>query len=641
MTWPLLTVMSRDIPWDLGDSVLNCWILQWGADHALRFLRGDFGAFTGYFNANIFYPAPLTFAYSEHLTAQVIQILPVYAVTGNIVLCYNLVFVSTFVLSGLGTYLLVRELTGSTRAAFIAGLFYAFAPYRIGQFSHVQVLSAQWMPFVLYGFRRYFHTRGRLALAGAAAALVAQNWSCGYFLLYFAPFVAAYVLFELVERGLWREIRVWIELGLAALVVAAATFLLLQPYLELRALGFGPRPFGEVLHFSADVFSYWTAHGAQHAWGNVARAFPKAEGDLFLSVTPLVLALVGLAAHSMRVWRNSAVLPGGDAAVTPALWRRVVIVVATLLLVSQVVAFVVILFTGGFDIQIFSVVLRVRNLARAFRLAALVAGVLLVMSRRARNVARGVPRSLVAFSAAAFVAAFLLSLGPIIFSKGMRIAGDGPYWWLYDNVPGYDGLRVPARVAMIVTLFLAVLGGYGAAVVERWFTRGRATAIVLALGVIFLAESTAAPVEMNGTWGPADLNRPPARLLTGKELPPVYDAIRALPASAAIIEFPFGDEQHDLRYMVASASHWRPLVNGYSGGAPASYYLNKSALMKVLVQPELAWTILRRTGASYAVVHEAIYLNGVGPKISAWLRAHGAREIGWFGSDRLFELPSR
>jgi hypothetical protein len=77
----------------------------------------------------------------------------------------------------------VRELTGSARAGFVAGLLYAFAPYRIGQFSHLQVLSSQWMPFALYGFRRYFDTRRAWPLAGAAFALVLQNWSCGYFLI--------------------------------------------------------------------------------------------------------------------------------------------------------------------------------------------------------------------------------------------------------------------------------------------------------------------------------------------------------------------------------------------------------------------------------------------------------------------------
>ena len=163
--------MTRDIPWDLGDSLLNAWILAWDADHLLRFLGGDVDAIRNFWNANIFYPEPLTLAYSEHLFAQAVQILPIYALTGNIILCYNLLFLSTFVLSGLGMFLFVREITGSARAGLVAGLIYAFAPYRVPQFSHLQVISSQWMPFVLYGLRRYFVTRRITPLVGAGAAL--------------------------------------------------------------------------------------------------------------------------------------------------------------------------------------------------------------------------------------------------------------------------------------------------------------------------------------------------------------------------------------------------------------------------------------------------------------------------------------
>ena len=59
-------------------------------------------------NANIFHPDPLALALSEHLFGQTLQVLPVYWVTGNIILCYNLLFISTFALSGFGTYLLVQ-----------------------------------------------------------------------------------------------------------------------------------------------------------------------------------------------------------------------------------------------------------------------------------------------------------------------------------------------------------------------------------------------------------------------------------------------------------------------------------------------------------------------------------------------------
>ncbi len=42
-----------------------------------------------------------------------------------------------------------------------------------------------------------------------------------------------------------------------------------------------------------------------------------------------------------------------------------------------------------------------------------------------------------------------------------------PLRLLYDYVPGFNGVRVPARYAMIAGLFLAVLAGYGARVLSQ------------------------------------------------------------------------------------------------------------------------------------------------------------------------------
>jgi len=679
MTWPLATGLARDIPWDLGDSVLNCWILQWGADHWLRVLGGDLGAFRGYFNANIFYPEPLTLAYSEHMTAQVVQILPVYALTRNIVLAYNLLFLSTFVLSGLGAFLLVRELTGSARAGFVAGLLYAFAPYRIGQFSHLQVLSSQWMPFALYAFRRYFDSRRVWPLAGAAVALVAQNLSCGYFLVYFAPFVAAYVIYEIASRGRWRDVRMWGELGAAAAAVAAVTVPLLLPYVALRERGFGPRPFGEVTYYSADVYSYLTAHGAQSFWGAIMRAFPKSEGDLFPSVVPVVLALVGVAAHARVTW---AVTRSRGADPTAPWWRRVLIYAAAIVLAWLAWSALVILARNGLDWQLGPLTLRVHNLARALRTAALAAVVLAVFSPRARSFMRGVPTSALAFYVAAALAAFWLSLGPIIYSKGLRIDGDGPYWWLYLHMPGFDGLRVPARMGMLVALFLAVLGGYGAAAIERLIRgapfgsaqgnnaprlrredeatalRGREDApeapragwrhrwrldrsaiVLVSASLLFLVESTSAPIELNGTWNVGGLKAAPVPVIAADGPPAIYRAVRTLPAQAVLVEFPFGEEQYELRYMLYSAEHWRPLLNGYSGGFPPSYAVNRAGLGRVLEDPDTGWRLLATSGATHAIVHEGIYLDGNGARVSGWLRAHGARQVAAYGEDMLFELP--
>jgi hypothetical protein len=43
---------------------------------------------------------------------------------------YNVLMIGSFVLSAVATWLLVARLTGSARAAFVAGLLYGFHPFR-------------------------------------------------------------------------------------------------------------------------------------------------------------------------------------------------------------------------------------------------------------------------------------------------------------------------------------------------------------------------------------------------------------------------------------------------------------------------------------------------------------------------------
>jgi hypothetical protein len=92
LTWPLVTGLGSDVPGDFGDSLLNMWILAWGAEHLPSLLTGGL-SWSQFWDANIFHPSPLALSLSEHLFGQVLQILPVYWLTGNIILCYNLLFV--------------------------------------------------------------------------------------------------------------------------------------------------------------------------------------------------------------------------------------------------------------------------------------------------------------------------------------------------------------------------------------------------------------------------------------------------------------------------------------------------------------------------------------------------------------------
>ena len=179
-TWPIVNGIARDLPGDLGDPAFVTGVLAWGSDHWMALFTGDIRAASTFWDAPIFYPERVATTYSEHLALHSLLTLPVYAVTRNPVLCYNLWFLATFFFSAFGMYLLVRDLTGHAGAAFVAGLAFGFAPYRISTLAHLQVLSTHWMPFVLLGLRRYLQTRNTDPLLWSGAALWAQNLSSGY-----------------------------------------------------------------------------------------------------------------------------------------------------------------------------------------------------------------------------------------------------------------------------------------------------------------------------------------------------------------------------------------------------------------------------------------------------------------------------
>jgi hypothetical protein len=291
MSWPLVTGLGRDLPGDLGDPAFVTGVLAWASDHWLALGRGDVSAASRFWDAPIFYPERIATAYSEHFALHALLTLPVYAVTRNAILCYDLWYLTTFWLSAFAMFLLVRDLTGSRGGAFVAGLAFGFAPYRVATLAHLQVLSTMWMPLVLLGVRRYLATRNSNALVAAGAALWAQNLSSGYYMIFFGPFVALYAVVELATRRLLRDWRVWRDLAATAIVALAATLPFAAPYLTRG--GTGGRTRSEVVMFSADLLSWVTASPFLNLWGRL-QTFPKFEGSLFPGVTIVAAALAGV-----------------------------------------------------------------------------------------------------------------------------------------------------------------------------------------------------------------------------------------------------------------------------------------------------------------------------------------------------------
>jgi hypothetical protein len=627
LTWPLVTVLNVALPQDLGDPLINCWALAWDSDHLLRILGGQKGALSLLWHANIFHPEPYTLAYSEHLVGEAVQVLPVYAWTRNVVLCYNLLFLSTFVLSGLGVFLFVREICGREGPALLAGLVYGFLPYRVDHFVHLQVLSSQWMPVVLWGLVRYLDRgRGR-ALIGAAGAWLLQGLSCGYYLLFFPPFLGLFVLFELHRRERLLDGRVWRHLAACAVAVTVMTAPFMIPYARLRATGELRRSLTEVASYSADVQSYVSADEGLRFWGPRLRGIDRNELQLFPGLTPLSMCLVGLALGVAR-WRRER--PDSRRALT-ATGRTPLArgLTPALLGASALCALLAVLAAIGcpFALSLGFVDVTVRSPTRAALLAAAAFVAAWLRSSSLRHTTAALSRSRWVFFVLSALLAVWLSFGPVVHNGGSPTPAFGLYRVLFEHVPGFDGARVPARMAMLAGLFLAVLTGLAAAEMQRRLK----TALVWVIpGLVFVLEASAAPIPTYVVRGP----EAPAAFAS----PSVYDAVERLPADAVLVELPFGDPYDEVTYMFRSTQHWRPLINGYSSAEPSRYRALARALGHPLTEPETAWAALLASGATHAIVHEGRWQGQKGARLSAWLEAHGSLRLSRVREDTLWRL---
>jgi hypothetical protein len=161
-------------------------------------------------------------------------------------------------------------------------------------------------------------------------------------------------------------------------------------------------------------------------------------------------------------------------------------------------------------------------------------------------------RSRLLFYAAATVTMFVLSLGPEPRFLGAAFLPQAPYAWLM-RLPAFDGLRVPARFAMLAVLCLSVAAALAFA---------RLTAPARGLARILAATVVAGGILMDSWVAGLGLPAVPVRV----------PLLERLPAqTTAVIELPAGELLTDLAAVYRSMYHGHPVVNGYSGYFPPHY----------------------------------------------------------------------
>ena len=210
------------------DTNLFLWTLSWDA-HA--FVRQPFTLF----DANIYYPARLTLAYSENLIGSAMLAAPVLWVTDNPVLAMNVVALLASVLCGLGTYMLARQVGVSAAGATLSGLVFAFSPPRFLRLDQLHLATMQWIPFGLAALHAYFDKGRAPALRLAAACFTLQALSSGHGAVFMTLSLAGLVAFEM-SRGapvaLGRRAR---DLGWAGALLLAPAAIVLVPYQRVQA----------------------------------------------------------------------------------------------------------------------------------------------------------------------------------------------------------------------------------------------------------------------------------------------------------------------------------------------------------------------------------------------------------------------
>ncbi len=308
LTYPLAFKIDRVGRVDSGDGQFSIWNVAWVA-HSLV-TRPD-----RLFDANIFYPHRNALAFSEaNLVAGTLAV-PAYWLTGNPYLAHNSVVLLGFVLSVIGTYLLVRYLAGHRGAAAVAAITYAFCPFVFARQAHIQLLLIFTLPFVLLALHVFIDRLSIPAMCALAAALAVAALSCGYYGIFAGLITALGLAWFGLSRGLWRRLRFWLLSAGAALLSLLAVAPFLRHYLWL---GVGTenafRSLAENVRYSADWLAYLTAGGWGDRW--MMETWGRGNEVLFPGFVALGLGLAGMAvglAACIRRFRAAA-----QAATAPA-----------------------------------------------------------------------------------------------------------------------------------------------------------------------------------------------------------------------------------------------------------------------------------------------------------------------------------
>src|SRR5688572_17862528 len=180
-TWPMALEPGRYSRNDNADTELNEWILAWVA-HQLP--RDPLHLF----EANIFYPAHDSLAFSEPLIVPALMGAPMAWTGASPVLVHNIVLIAGLALTAFAGCLLIEAWTGSLMAGLLAGSMLAFNTHTLTRIAHIQALHLYGLPLALLAADRLIRGGNYRAAIALALWMAVLAYTSGY-LVVFATFM--------------------------------------------------------------------------------------------------------------------------------------------------------------------------------------------------------------------------------------------------------------------------------------------------------------------------------------------------------------------------------------------------------------------------------------------------------------------
>ncbi len=194
------------------DAILNVGILEW-CYKSLRSRSFDI------FNWTAGFPLDNTLANTENLIGWQVLYSPLRWVGVSTTATYNILLLSSIVLSGIGAMCLARQLGANRYGAWIAGLVFAFVPFHLNHIIHLQTMAICWAPFTLLFLDRFLARESVKDALGLAATFVLAALFGTYFGVFSLLVLPTYVLLAYAfrrHRFRWHTIGMLIVTGLCA-----------------------------------------------------------------------------------------------------------------------------------------------------------------------------------------------------------------------------------------------------------------------------------------------------------------------------------------------------------------------------------------------------------------------------------------